>query len=1149
MTRKIPKTPDHTEVPLFVEEAESLLPKKLDGQSPTTNQLRLVEVSVHNWGSFHGLHTAKIDPAGTLITGDNGAGKSTFVDGIMALLMPAGKAVFNVAAAQGDKSDRSLVSYIRGSYGSDHDGDRTKARNKRKSSVVTGLRTLFQWGDGSYVTLTALFWTLGSSSSWSDFKRVYLVAKRDLSLKELLDRFGDGQKVRDFKAWLKDEPSITSCNENFSDYQELYRKIFRMDNKNAPALLTRALGLKKIDDLTKMIQELVLEPCTIRDEAREAVKEFGDLVATHEKLKDAQEQCEHLEGLPTLADEIQEYTTKETDLAQEKAHLSSFMAKAAISVGQNILGDIDAGLQGLYRRIDTTATQEDDAEALTEQRHSEYLKLGGNQIEAVKKDLAFQQDKLAATISQSSSYQEDCRSLGLTGELTQVAFDVGQKQASEAKTAIKSRIEQRQNQFGETAAERSKKHKELNELQNTIKEIKSRPDSNIDSRYQTLRDDLIESLNIAKDDLAFIGEIIDVKPEEKSWQGAIERALGGLRTTLLVPQEVFPMVTAWLNTRHTKLHVRAQVVERMRHNAETPVFIPKGFLAKLTWKNHTYSLWLKHHLSRHDLRCVAGTDELDRTPFSMTKEGLMHLKKGRFDKKDQQRIDDRRYWSLGFSNKERLALLIEDEKKITAELAKIHSMVEEARANWDSIQQESVLWDKLGSYQWNDINAPFWQDKVEATKAHLAQLQDPGHDLAKALKVWEQAKEQLKAIQRAKEQLIEQKGSLEQDKATLEGRLDQLAIVASLEIPESTYTRLAERVGEVPFDHDNRKNELNKQVDSELGRLRGAKANRIGTALQTMSGFRGKDKWQPLTVDWATGIEGLSDYIGYYRDLEQEGLPRLAADFKERLTKNTTQSLAQIHNNLEARREEIYLRIDRINDALQRTEFREGSYLKLSIKKLNPSHVKDFEQRLRQCLHLVTSEDHESRYQLIKAVIDIIDKASATASWSTKESLQLLDPRYQVTFAAEELDAKTQKVKEVLASSTDKSGGEKESFAGVILAASLSYVLTPDGEDAPVFSTVFLDEALSNTDEAASRRVLRVFKQLKLSLNIITPYKNLNLAREAARSLLIVERDPDQHESRLCEITWEELDRRHNAQMLEELAPDIMADIEVDRLI
>lgn len=40
---------------------------------------------------------------------------------------------------------------------------------------------------------------------------------------------------------------------------------------NAPALLSRALGLKKIDDLTDLIRKLVLEPSRIREDAGQAV--------------------------------------------------------------------------------------------------------------------------------------------------------------------------------------------------------------------------------------------------------------------------------------------------------------------------------------------------------------------------------------------------------------------------------------------------------------------------------------------------------------------------------------------------------------------------------------------------------------------------------------------------------------------------------------------------------------------------------------------------------------------------------------------------------------------------------------------------------------------------------------------------------------
>ena len=91
------------------------------------DQVKLSKVTVYNWGSFNGLHTLNIDPEGTLITGENGSGKSTIIDALMTLLRPASRVSYNLAAAQEKKNDRNLVSYIRGSFGSmvDDEGNQT----------------------------------------------------------------------------------------------------------------------------------------------------------------------------------------------------------------------------------------------------------------------------------------------------------------------------------------------------------------------------------------------------------------------------------------------------------------------------------------------------------------------------------------------------------------------------------------------------------------------------------------------------------------------------------------------------------------------------------------------------------------------------------------------------------------------------------------------------------------------------------------------------------------------------------------------------------------------------------------------------------------------------------------------------------------
>jgi uncharacterized protein YPO0396 len=518
------------------------------------------------------------------------------------------------------------------------------------------------------------------------------------------------------------------------------------------------------------------------------------------------------------------------------------------------------------------------------------------------------------------------------------------------------------------------------------------------------------------------------------------------------------------------------------------------------------------------------------------------MEKGRFEKKDQHRIDDRRRWCLGFSNTSRLALLNTDRKELTKRLAETDKLVQKSRQEMDSISQRKKLWEKIQSYRWDDINAPYWHEKFAKLQSDLNELEQSGGDLDKAKSRWESAKSQLDEIQEKLKQFSSDEGGCKNSLQKAKEEFISAQSEASKGLLDSTRELLAARVGILSKDDVGRKlllmREVEEGLDLLLGDWRGRKNKAVNTSIGIMSSFRANDKWQVYAADWRCDITSLPDYLEHLRQLENEGLPDLVEQFIERLNKHATQSLARIKTKLDSDREDILERIDTINRVLRRTEFRSGSYLKLGPKVEKYPHVQDFEQDLRKVLSQVTSDDHEARFQQLAKVVQILDKASAPGTSSTQESLRLLDPRYQMSFYAEERDNNTGEVLDVLQSSSGKSGGEKESFAGTIVAASLAYVLTPEGCDRPVCCTVFLDEAFSNTAEAVSRRVLRVFKELHIHVNLITPYKNLNLARESARSLLIVEIDQGNHDSRLCEITWDEIDQR----MREEKEKKLMAE-------
>ena len=89
----------------------------------TTSQplsgFRLDRLEVCNWGTFDDrVWTLRADGRNSLLTGDIGSGKSTIVDAITTLLLPANRISYNKAAGA-ETRERCLRSYVLGYYKSE----------------------------------------------------------------------------------------------------------------------------------------------------------------------------------------------------------------------------------------------------------------------------------------------------------------------------------------------------------------------------------------------------------------------------------------------------------------------------------------------------------------------------------------------------------------------------------------------------------------------------------------------------------------------------------------------------------------------------------------------------------------------------------------------------------------------------------------------------------------------------------------------------------------------------------------------------------------------------------------------------------------------------------------------------------------------
>lgn len=91
---------------------------------------------------------------------------------------------------------------------------------------------------------------------------------------------------------------------------------------------------------------------------------------------------------------------------------------------------------------------------------------------------------------------------------------------------------------------------------------------------------------------------------------------------------------------------------------------------------------------------------------------------------------------LGFSNKARLALILNDQNNLKKEQQIVLKSVEQARAELDKSNVTKNMWREIQTFQWQDINAPYWQEKLDALVTELKHIETNSGNLAVAKSQW-----------------------------------------------------------------------------------------------------------------------------------------------------------------------------------------------------------------------------------------------------------------------------------------------------------------------------------------------------------------------------------------------------------------------------
>lgn len=411
--------------------------------------------------------------------------------------------------------------------------------------------------------------------------------------------------------------------------------------------------------------------------------------------------------------------------------------------------------------------------------------------------------------------------------------------------------------------------------------------SNIPRRNLALRATLCTELGIDSEQLPFAGELIAVRPEESEWEGAAERLLHGFGISMLVPDEHYPAVSDWINEHHLGGRLVYYRVPRRVAYGSTPVIGTDALYTKLEIKGTPLFDWLDRELRvRAPHECVASMAQFRRTPKAITRAGQIKSDQ-RHEKNDEQRIDDRRRYVLGWTNQAKVDALLQQAaglqerlNTLTAQRGRIAAARDELQSRGRSLAQLRMFTD-YAELDWVAV-----VNRMATLSQEKEQLERDSAELGRITQHLEELRRTQTRRQKERDTLVGDTGglrtTLKETAAALAGVRALLAEPAAANAA-ADFPVLSERIpgDDQPVDPagcDRVQSFLGATI-TKLVEVRNGRLTTIGNRIVAQMGdFRRKYPMETSELD--DSVESADEYRQLHRRLVQDDLPRFEADFK-----------------------------------------------------------------------------------------------------------------------------------------------------------------------------------------------------------------------------------------------------------------------------
>jgi uncharacterized protein YPO0396 len=1102
---------------------------------------RLSYMEVYNWGTFHN-RIYRIEPQGktSLLTGANGSGKTTWVDALLTLVVPEKRHRFyNQSSGTEKKGDRSEETYVLGNYGDTRQEGKSSAQAQQlrpdKKSVYSIILACFQNERTETITLFQARWFVDG-----ELKRVYGIAYRPLKIAadfipfdpvgqwkkrlELQNRQGNRRMVEFFDGPQK--------------YAERFTKISGMRSEKALPLFNQTVGIKVLGNLDEFIRTHMLEQQDIEAEFEKLKANFNTLVEAEKNMEKAELRITLLLPLRQLHEQMA-VQTGENKICSQLLEINQYwFAEQKLTLLNEAIQTQDNQLDLSQKRINRLEI-EVEGQRRTAQDLNYAIKSDtvGQRLNEVGQEIKSRERERDKRQQRCNDYNKLTERIGLPSNPKETEF-------YESYHKLKSQI-------GEYDREITKIDERIYSLRREIEQLDegcrnaeteltvlARQKNNITGRVAEIREELVACLGVNQATIPFVGELIRVRPEEKEWEGAIERLLHNFAQRLIVPEQYYARVNAYVNRHNLRGRLIYHRVRR-EHYLGFHGAPDNSLYEKLEFNiQHEYAEWVAQQIQvNYDYICTDDLNELEKYKKALTSSGLIKSS-DRHEKDDRPQMTQRDHYVLGWDNKEKIRWWRDELKRLHEDGVKVRKAFEDEnnkRSEQDRLRQIVA---ELGGYQhYEEID---WQSEAgRITKLYQEKQElENTNDRVKQLQIQlENLQNVITGLDLKIKQEYEVKGRCQDQKRHLEKQRQSVVELLQNSGPRSGsdydlyQARLRDHLSKISLeDVDQRRDRIKDHLMNERQRIRDEMAKLRQNIQRKINHFKNppietlerfKD-WQNDTFQLPDDPDYLDEYLDLLKKLEQDDLPGFRRRFEDYLSSTMLIKIADFKQSLDEWQENIEESIAALNNSLQQINFRNNpeTYIQLRYQNRVNVNVKEFRQMLMDAFPVAIAwtldeDGAKKKAHFVEKIMPLVHKLDENPNWRK----EVIDVRNWKNYYAEERYRETDRPMKVYVEMGSLSGGEKAQLTYTILGSALAYQFGIAGQsmEQRSFRFIAVDESFSNQDEEKATYLMDLCRQLHLQLLVVTPCDKIHIVEPYISYVHYVER-VDNRESVLYDM-------------------------------